>query len=102
MPTPWPNPPPSTVTVSPELERPKRSEGNAIGRSPGIGSPAPLALAMKSPIAMLCEVVGGGGAVVRGVVGGVVGWVGWVGRPDVVVVGAVVVEVVGGRACRTW
>src|SRR5207245_8786017 len=112
MPTPWPNPPPSTVTVSPELERPKRSEGNAIGRSPGIGSPAPLALAMKSPIAMLCEVVGGGGAVVGGPVvgdcavdcGGWVGWVDWVGWRGVVVVGvvvvgAVVVEVVGGAAC---
>src|SRR5260370_14445268 len=71
MPTPWPDPPPSTVTVWPELESPKRSEGNAAGRSPGVGRPLPLALAMKSPVAMLW-VVGGGGAVVGGVVGGVV------------------------------
>src|SRR5947208_15444455 len=85
MPTPWPKPPPSTVTVSPELARPKRSDGNAIGRSPGMGSPLPLALEMKSPTAMLCVDGGGpGGAVVGGVVDG--GW------PGLVVGGAVVVE----------
>src|SRR4051794_850261 len=105
MPTPWPNPPPSTVTVSPELARPKRSDGKAIGRSSGIGSPLPLAREMKSPIAMLC-VDDGGGAVVGGPAvgdcdggdgGGGGGW------PGVVVVGgAAVVEVVGGGGWRTW
>src|SRR5437763_14039030 len=94
-PTPWPKPPPSTVTVSPELARPKRSEGSAIGRSPGMGSPLPLALEMKSPMAMLCVDGGGaGGAVVGGVVEG--GW------PGVVVVGAVVVVVVAGGGVRSW
>src|SRR5437764_14926972 len=93
MPTPWPKPPPSTVTVSPELARPKRSDGNAIGRSPGIGSPLPLAREMKSPIAMLCVDGGGGGGGGAAVVGGVDG--GW---PGVVVVGPVVVDVVGGAA----
>src|SRR5437763_10158408 len=101
MPTPCPNPPPSTVTVSPELARPKRSDGKAIGRSSGIGSPLPLALEMKSPIAMLCVDVGGG-AVVGGVVGGGGGW------PGVVVVGAAVVVVPAVEDCdagdgwRTW
>src|SRR5437763_16786325 len=85
MPTPCPNPPPSTVTVSPELASPKRSDGNAIGRSPGIGSPLPLALEMKSPMAMLWVDGGGGGTVVGGaVVAGVTG--GW---PGMLVVGAV-------------
>src|SRR5437764_14632856 len=99
MPTPWPKPPPSTVTVSPELARPKRSDGKAIGRSSGIGSPLPLAREMKSPIAMLC-VDDGGGAVVGGVVGGGGGGDGW---PGVVVVGAAaVVEVVDGGGWRTW
>src|SRR5947209_13029021 len=104
MPTPCPKPPPSTVTVSPELARPKRSDGNAIGRSPGIGKPLPLALEMKSPIAMLCVAAGGGGAVVGGPVVGDcdVGAVGGGGLPGTVVVVAAVVEVVGGGAWRTW
>src|SRR5436309_1324506 len=101
IPTPWPYPPPSTVTVSPELERPKRSDGNAIGRSPGIGSPPPFTLEMKSVIAMLWVVVGGGCVVGGAVVGGGADWAG-TGLPGTVVVGAVVVDVVGGGAWRTW
>src|SRR4051795_2665195 len=102
MPTPWPNPPPSTGTLSPELARPKRSDGNAIGRSPGIGRPLPLALEMKSPMAMLWVDGGGGGTVVGGtVVAGVGG--GW---PGMVVVGAAVVDGGdgggGGAGWRTW
>src|SRR5436309_610123 len=98
MPTPWPHPPPSTVTVSPELDSAKRSEGNAMGRSPGVGRPLPLALAMKSPAAMLCVVAG---AVVGGVVGGALAGVAaaW---PGAAVVGGVEVVGDGGDGWRTW
>src|SRR5438270_7787199 len=97
MPTPWPYPPPSTVTVSAELARPKRSEGNAIGRSPGIGNPALLALEMKSAIAMDWVVGTGGGAVVVVVVDGG-GWPALGAEVDVVGAGVGC----GGGGWRTW